>query len=666
MPVTAAYNFVPLSNVIVRPAWGPQVSHDVPLPGGLCAWFDLELTNHTPLLVGGTREVGQNQPPIVTFFRQPDFVTAIPGSSVQGMVRALVEILSFSGMQLYDNRQLAIRDVSRSANDYLKLMVRQDRKTKRVSARSRAGWLRFEDGFWYIHPCPHVLACHDVLADPQGLNVDIQKKFKASPSNPGHDSKLDHRSVQWKYGLFTNSLGASQFRVYTSRPINGEKQMQGGWVLERQVVKRVQTRSVEGCDLPGWLVLTGQPGARNDTDKTGKHFEFIFQAPCDTRVQVSNEVLNRFLEINGDDKLDANLKSSLEPETSDREDASKKALMALAYLRQKKGPFGLVQGIPVFYLTQHDRDDGDIAAIGVSQLFKYPVPKRLGGYLPTNHQPQIDNPTAHLDFTEALFGKVGIRDATRPELPERALKRRVFFGDLRLHGNPRQAGDKFCRPTVLSSPKQSYFPTYVKQDRPDQLRTLLDEAAELAGWKRYPAWLPERVTGVPPLPAGMSERLATSLRPLDIGHRFIGRVYLHNVMPQELGAVLWALTWGGDEGLRHALGLGKAFGLGQVQAKVSGLTVRCNAADAMSTSQAAEWAAVFSKWMDEQHQDWRQTAQLRELLAMADPRRGTVDRLAEMKFSMTREQNAFQQSKNDRGEARGLPLRGLPLYATGT
>ena len=50
MPVTAAYNFVPLTTSasdIFVPEWQDRVSHDHPFEGGLCAEFDIVVPTPT-------------------------------------------------------------------------------------------------------------------------------------------------------------------------------------------------------------------------------------------------------------------------------------------------------------------------------------------------------------------------------------------------------------------------------------------------------------------------------------------------------------------------------------------------------------------------------------------------------------------------------------------
>ena len=130
-------------------------------------------------------------------------------------------------------------------------------------------------------------------------------------------------------------------------------------------------------------------------------------------------------------------------------------------------------------------------------------------------------------------------------------------------------------------------------------------------------------------PASASPELKVELHPLGKAN-FESTIRLHNVMPQELGAALWALTWGGQPHLRHALGMGKSFGYGQVQATVIGLDVRPNArasehrtgaADRPLDERVLDFTAKFMAFMGKEVPPWDTSAEMVELLAMADPDR---------------------------------------------
>ena len=81
---------------------------------------------------------------------------------------------------------------------------------------------------------------------------------------------------------------------------------------------------------------------------------------------------------------------------------------------------------------------------------------------------------------------------------------------------------------ILGNPKPSFYPAYLKQaddltDR-DLYKTFLDADAELRGWKRYPALIPE---GNRQADTGMkqeSDKIFTRFCPLPSGTVFSGKV----------------------------------------------------------------------------------------------------------------------------------------------
>jgi CRISPR-associated protein (TIGR03986 family) len=103
-------------------AWvKPWECQDRFLPGTLSGWIDVELKTLTPLFIRGAVRHGQGADesresrlrpePYTT----PDGRPAIPGSSLRGMVRNLVEILSFSKVQPVPKERLFFRTVSDDA-----------------------------------------------------------------------------------------------------------------------------------------------------------------------------------------------------------------------------------------------------------------------------------------------------------------------------------------------------------------------------------------------------------------------------------------------------------------------------------------------------------------------------------------------------------------------
>lgn len=112
VPVTAPYNFVPLSEHVclakeLDPALDGIPSQDHPIEGGLSGRIDLTLTAHAPILVSWSEGGGNPKR-----FGSIDGVPHIPGSSLRGMVRNVLEIASFGRMGFVDDARTSLGRVS--------------------------------------------------------------------------------------------------------------------------------------------------------------------------------------------------------------------------------------------------------------------------------------------------------------------------------------------------------------------------------------------------------------------------------------------------------------------------------------------------------------------------------------------------------------------------
>ncbi len=269
-----------------------------------------------------------------------------------------------------------------------------------------------------------------------------------------------------------------------------------------------------GAGKTGYLVITGQPS-------TQKHMEFVFTRPGQP-VDLSEGVINDFLSIHS--------------ETEEWE-----------YLNHNS-PFLPAFGIPVFYI----KENNNVRAMGLAQMFKLAYKHSVHDLI-SNSYNNLDNNKK--DFVETLYGCIG-------ETQTESLKGRVSFDNAVCTSNtvtPIRVG-----PTVLNSPKASYYPIYIKQeDNGDPYTTYMDDNAEIQGQKRYPARNNLNISPISPI-AQNNTNIQVNLYPLPANTTFKGKLRFHNLMPEELGAIIWALEWGGNELLRHSLGMGKPFGLGQV------------------------------------------------------------------------------------------------------
>ena len=167
--LTSPYKFVPLNTKVYLPDWADQVSHDIPFEDGEDGWIEVEWENISPLIIRA-----DNKDPLPVHIEENDGkkLYFIPGSSMKGMLRSTLEILSFGKMEQYDNRFFAHREFDTKKperNDYQKEM-------KNV----KWGWLSKYDETYYLSPCS---------SDAKTIDINILKNERP---------KCDEKISQWK------------------------------------------------------------------------------------------------------------------------------------------------------------------------------------------------------------------------------------------------------------------------------------------------------------------------------------------------------------------------------------------------------------------------------------------------------------------------------------
>ncbi len=364
-----------------------------------------------------------------------------------------------------------------------------------------------------------------------------------------------NRLAKKKYQMFPKEKGLTHFFAKDSSKGQGSKD------------KREFVTFVKGGDrgTPGTIVFTGQPGVRKQVfDKkthrkkwTGKYYEFVFcEFEDEIKHSVSEAVFNAF--------------ESIHAASPDYIDFWKKKL----YNGEK---------IPVFFILD---DNDDVQSIGLSYLYKYPYEKSIHDAIPKEHL------VSKMDLCDCIFGT--IKDV--------ALKGRVQFGHAKVEGKPVPMDEEsFC----LSQPRASFYPFYVENGKS------WDEASKIAGHKRYPIRLGSPLEK----PIG-TDKMSVSVSMLPAGTVFREIVRFHNLRPAELGALLSAISFHGNQDrCMHSIGFGKPLGYGAV--KIQGLTlggVDVNDAPLQSVN---HYLAIFEDMMTGFERRWREIPQITELMLMA-------------------------------------------------
>lgn len=547
--IKAPYNFVPLSEKVYFPAWADAVSQDVPFEDGLSGTIRIKINPKTPIFVRNGHSLNN------------EIDNSVP--------------LSFSRTEdgEYFLPATALKGAIRNVLEIITFSKMQNISDKRYSIRDlsssqnkfmkffqqndvHCGWMTKTSETITItdHGTPWRIAVTDI---DESLGTHIydritDKNFLRDDSN---------RTANCKYRLAQdhNLTGTfAEWKYYKSNP---------------EDKREYAVFSDKG--EAGTIVFTGQPSIRKERDgekkASGKLFEFVFRDKVLASYQIQQHEEGGVFE-------------DFEFIYKNSED------WAYWKSRMEKG-----QRVPVFFTTQN----GKLQYIGLSYLFKLPYTKRVKGYLYDDHN------DSRLDMAECIFGNVST-----------PLKGRVQFS----HAKCIQSIEGEEVKVYQSTPKPTFYPIYIKQpqgtngymvrnEKMTQFITMLDDDARLRGWKRYPA---RTNLAESQIPDGQDENTTTFI-PLCEGSEFLCDIRVHNLKPQELGALLRALELKKD--CSHSLGYAKPFGYGCCDIFITEMRLTPNNSLNVIKSKD-EYINIFEENITQEIQDYAKSSQIREFYAM--------------------------------------------------
>lgn len=557
----APYNFVPLPEKVIRRA-GEIPGHDTYSPDLLSGYFDVELETKSPVFVrspitredfertdsakGYSKELEEPFRERVAdrseFFHTGDpNAPVIPGSSLRGMLRSVVEVITYSRVCWVSDRKLvyrAVADRSAIGDWYREQMMGKDRSSdvNRMefdypSPSLRGGYLEIVNGRHFIRPA--------VMREGESF-IHVDRKHTKQIIKDGT-----------KTGCY-NAFVIPRKRAISERGFRGRKKL----ALNLALAPEGNVRDVPG--VPGAckasLVVTGSVGNR-------KHMDCAIWEPDRSArlIPIPDDMWQTFIDdqsmtraIKGRE-IEVDAKANVIPPQN-----------------------------AVFYLVNPNTDPAALVFFGSTMMFRLPYRHSPLSLIPD----EIRNP-GFIDYADAMFGFApesasGGNDCAGKNVVG-AYSGRVSMTDAVLSSG-QSASDIWITgsdggplvPHILSSPKPTSFQNYLVQtsafkeglhhyDSPEGRTTI-------RGSKRYwHADNPDRkALEAIPSPGPMSKQ-NTQMRPVKAGVRFAFRVYFDNLTDVELGALCWALAPGraneidGTAKHCHSIGMGKPLGMGAVR-----------------------------------------------------------------------------------------------------
>lgn len=584
--VTAPYNFVPLNEKekVVPAECNPckDFYFDKYHEGRFTGYINLTIKTETPLYIRDTltkeeiddkdrieKDTNNKQKYINPDFFSPAGNPRIPGSSLRGMIRTMVEILSYSRMQFIDHTRKyhfrSFADKSLDLRKYYRNRMMAGNDTTGYHQQVKAGYLT-NDGITYkIKPAKEVTPKSDLqyarVENTLASNANVlgklftYRKVKFTCNSPNidnnHKKPLYHAKVTGISKEDENTLSNPQIGYLIQSGNMPNKHMH--WVIAEVDGNAAELEFMEGAI----------ENYRNDTNRNvGEGSELLKQC--------------------------------------------------------KRG-----SDVPCFYIEENNK----VISFGHTGLFRLAYKKSVGEFLPSAHR-NFNGP----DIAEAIFGneetfasRVFFEDAflddnqqndfqesvpkilstpkpttfqhyleqyqpiTFQKQPEEGyLGLQNYNDDTLLRGNKlywHKLGDQYEEEKLTFW--QNDFNSILRDNNLN--RDLFNDHVEQKSNKITVslATLPPNLKGAIVKAVGKYETQHTRIKPINKDKTFTGRIRFENLSKVELGALLSSLDLPPD--CCHKLGMGKPLGLGSV--KITPMLYLSNRKERYE-SLVAEWDEV--------------------------------------------------------------------------
>lgn len=534
----APYNFVPLPEEIrtIAPPPSQAIYHANLLTGK----FTCTLTTASPLYVRAARSLDEyknGETPSDPFYGGAKETLLIPGSSLRGMLRTMVEVVSFSKWQFVTNKHLFFRTVEKSSIDsaYGARMTTGDPRDQGWYPNVQAGYVELRGGEYYIRPARSIHGTtffrveEDIALKAIGRLKKMARQGDDGRWRPNPTYQWFRMPIWFRPTAPTSHLPESpQYYAEVKDVHVGDRPDGSGW--ERS-----------------WFIASGWvPSPRGGR---GKHLHWIVAPPAkdDSRlIQINDDDIDLYKEYGG------GISQAIKRQN-------------MSVLPQKSG-----EQVPCFYIVWIDEEGRQRVAFGHTAMFRLPYTKS-----PKYMLPSVVRSVSDPDLAETLFGKVEDTKSGQP-----IIAGRVFVTEAELVGDMKNAlmESVAISTQALSSPKPTSFQHYLTQTNPDNPSALShyddqESKTTLRGHKFY--W---HLGGTEAVKQRLSQAMKprrkedgtedpedrNEFQPVKEGQTFVFYIYFENLRPEELGALLWVLDKAFDDKYRLKIGMGKPYGLGSV------------------------------------------------------------------------------------------------------
>lgn len=495
---------------------------------------------------------------LAPFFSYPySKLPVISGSSIRGMLRTLVEIVSFSKIERVTDNKLFYRSIADQKN-YTSNFIEVSRLPHPhhpsnmipcYAPKVHAGFLRKRGNSYVIDECIY----GRIDRKPTNRIIPNLPNNSNLPTKPLYQGSAPSKTPSWTYQhqtIYVDIEPSEKDHFFIRQTNRNGGQRHPNLYLRFRKVYSASFTPAPGLQK-GTLVITG--------DIQHKHLEFVFLDEKLNEYPVDEKIIRRFQDDDQITKWQEKAYPKDKPSRGSREQDG--------YLRD---------GEPVFFLLNNDNT---VRFFGRAQMFRLPYP-----YSPLDFVPEKLRDQSQTDIAEAIFGYV---DGKKPR--KEAYASRVFITDAILVDknqieNAKKTQEKEATEILLSSPKPTTFQHYLVQPKeteahPKKLKhyasqppTDIEEGETvIRGHKLY--WhKPYQNIEV----TENADSQTSLVKPIDPGIKFKFDIRFENLSDVELGALLWVLSLSSDKSKQlvtgkknekycFSLGMGKPLGMGAVK-----------------------------------------------------------------------------------------------------
>lgn len=359
--IRAPFNFVPLNKEVFHPDWASKVYQDIPFSDGENGSMNITITAKTPIYIRNGHKREDKESSEYLEFNNIEGKYFIPGTSIKGLIRNTLRIISKGKMDSIEDSKFSFRDLS-NKDEYLNYFS---------SDIIKCGWLSIKECDYSIEESGIPVRISHTEIDKL-LGTKFVDKYKKTPIIE-KTAKSKILEVKKSHPEFPVEVSYNERNLNSANPAD----------------KRILAIDINKGTKKGIIVFTGQASARifNNTSKkwSGKFYEFIFPFNSNSttyKFNESDDIIKNFLFAykNSEDWV-------------------------YWQLEAKKG-----NKIPVFFSFKN----GKIEHFGLSYLYKLPYNYKTTQLIYDSHKdPKKDLTNIIFGYSDekSLKGRVSISNA---------------------------------------------------------------------------------------------------------------------------------------------------------------------------------------------------------------------------------------------------------------